>query len=179
LTKSICVFCGSRPGLSASFAAAAREFGRGVAERAWTLVYGGGDVGLMGICADAALAAGGEVVGIIPQRLLDREVGKRGITELVVTTTMFERKELMIGRSHAFVVLPGGLGTLDEIMEVLTLRQLGYHDKPVVIVDVDGYWAPLTSMFERVVATGYADAAIRDLYEVVPTVDAALDALAA
>lgn len=179
MPRSICLFCGSRPGLSASFAASARELGAGLAARGWTLVYGGGDVGLMGICADAALAAGGSVIGIIPQRLLDREVGKREITELVVTRTMFERKELMIERSDAFVVLPGGLGTLDEIMEVLTLRQLGYHDKPVVIVDVDGYWAPLAVMFERVVASGYADASVRDLYAFVPSVDAALAALAA
>ncbi len=132
----------------------------------------------MGICADAALAAGGTVIGVIPQRLLDREVGKRGIAELLVTQTMFERKEIMIERADGFLVLPGGLGTLDEILEVITLRQLGYHDKPVVIVDVDGYWAPLATVFERVIETGYADPSIRRLYRFVPSVDAGLSALA-
>lgn len=178
MARSICVFCGSRPGRSPAFAAAARAVGRGLAERGWALLYGGGDVGLMGICADAALAAGGTVIGVIPQRLLDREVGKRGIAELLVTQTMFERKEIMIERADGFLVLPGGLGTLDEILEVITLRQLGYHDKPVVIVDVDGYWAPLATVFERVIETGYADPSIRRLYRFVPSVDAGLSALA-
>lgn len=172
------MFCGSRPGHSPGFAAAARAVGHGLAKRGWTLLYGGGDVGLMGICADAALAAGGTVIGVIPQRLLDREVGKRGIAELLVTRTMFERKEIMIERADAFLALPGGLGTLDEILEVVTLRQLGYLAKPLVIVDVDGYWAPLAAIFAHVVAAGYAHPSIHDLYRLAPSAEAGLAALA-
>ena len=177
MSYRVCVFCGSRPGGSAAYVSAARALGRGVAERGWTLVYGGGDVGLMGISADAALGGGGAVTGIIPQRLLEREVGKIEVTDLQVTSTMYERKERMIDGSDAFVVLPGGLGTLDELLEVMTLRQLGYHDKPIVLVDVDGYWQPCLRLFEAVVEGAFADASVLDLYAVAPTAEAALDLL--
>jgi hypothetical protein len=178
LSLAVCVFCGSRPGRDAAFVAAARDLGSAIGRRGWRLVYGGGDVGLMGIVADSTLAAGGAVLGVIPQRLLDREVGKRDVTELLVTGTMFDRKAQMIERSDAFVALPGGLGTLDELLEVVTLRQLGYHDKPILLVDIAGYWQPYLALVERVVASGFADAGARRLMRVAPSVEAAVRALA-
>jgi uncharacterized protein (TIGR00730 family) len=175
MTFSVCVFCGSRAGSDAAFPAAARELGELLGQRGWRLIYGGGDVGLMGIVADAALRSGAQVLGVIPQHLLDREVGKRDVTELVVTQTMFARKEIMIERSDALLILPGGFGTLDELLEVLTLRQLGYHDKPIVLIDIAGYWRSTIALFEHVVASGFADGTATDLYKVAPTVTEALD----
>jgi uncharacterized protein (TIGR00730 family) len=170
MSFSVGLFCGSRAGASAAFAEAATAFGAGVGERGWRLVYGGGDVGLMGLAARAAMAAGGEVEGIIPRRLLDREVGKRDITRLVVTETMAERKERIIQGSDAFVILPGGLGTLDELLEVLTLRQLGYIDKPILLVDIEGYWLPLEALVKRVVDCGFAKPSAAALMTTVPDV---------
>jgi uncharacterized protein (TIGR00730 family) len=177
MSLAVCVFCGSRPGDSPAYVRSARDLGAGIGAAGWKLVYGGGDVGLMGIVADSALQAGAQVIGIIPQRLLDREVGKRGVNELVVTRTMYERKQFMVERSDAFVVLPGGLGTLDELLEVITLRQLGYHDCPIIIVDIGGYWAPCIALLDRVIATGFADATARKLYSIEKTVEATLAAL--
>jgi uncharacterized protein (TIGR00730 family) len=171
---SICVFCGSRHGDDHRFRAAAARFGELVGAAGLRLIYGGGHVGLMGAVADAAMAAGAEVVGFIPTALLAREVGHRAITELIVTSTMYERKQEMIERSDAFVILPGGLGTLDELLEVVTLRQLGYHDKPVILVNVDGYWDPLLALFERVIEREFAAPSVRALYDVVATVDEVL-----
>ena len=131
----------------------------------------------MGVTARAALAAGGPVLGIIPQRLLDREVGKRDLTELRVTATMFERKALLIAESDAFVVLPGGLGTLDEILDVVTLRQLGYHAKPILLVDLGGYWRACLALFEQFVAAGFADAGAASLQQLVPDVAGTLELL--
>jgi hypothetical protein len=178
LSLAVCVFCGSRPGTDAAFVAAARALGAAIGRRGWRLVYGGGDVGLMGIVADAALAAGGAVLGIIPQRLLDREVGKRDVTELLVTDSMFDRKAEMIERADAFVALPGGLGTLDELLEVITLRQLGYHDKPILLVDIAGYWRPFLALVEQVVASGFADAGAARLMRVETSVEATVQVLA-
>lgn len=166
MIESVCVFCGSRPGRSVAYAQLARDTGRSIARRGWRLVYGGGDIGLMGILATAVLEAGGEVIGILPRRLLDREVAKGGISELVVTATMFERKERMISGADAFLVLPGGFGTLDELLEVVTLRQLGYHDKPIVLVDVDGFWQPCLALFDRLIGEGFADPSTRRLWSV-------------
>ena len=176
---AVCVFCGSRPGASPAFAQAAEALGQGLARLGMDLVYGGGDVGLMGIAAGAAASAGGRVVGFIPRRLLEREVGKRDISELVVTETMFERKAKMIERSNAFVTLPGGLGTLDEVLEVVTLRQLGYHDKPILLVDTEGYWQPFLAMYETVIRQGFAAPSVSDLLATVPDVPAALARLEA
>lgn len=176
---AVCVFCGSRAGGSPAFAEAAAALGEGLARLGMTLVYGGGDVGLMAVVANAATAAGGTVVGFIPQRLMEREVGKRGITDLVVTETMFERKARMIAGSDAFVTLPGGLGTLDELLEVVTLRQLGYHDKPVLLVDTEGYWKPFLAMYADVVAKGFASPSALALMEAVPDVARALGRLTA
>ena len=139
-----------------------------IAARGWRLVYGGGEVGLMGVAARAALAAGGKVLGIIPQRLLDREVGKHDLTELRITATMFERKEILIAESDAFVALPGGLGTLDEILDVVTLRQLGYHAKPMLLLDIAGYWRGCQAVFEQFVTAGFADPASARRHELVP-----------
>ncbi len=174
MKRYLCVFCGSRPGASGAYADAAAELGRAIARAGFGLVYGGGDVGLMGILAGAVLDAGGTVRGIIPRRLLEREVAKPGITELVVTATMFERKERMIADAEGFIVLPGGFGTLDELLEVLTLRQLGYHDRPVVLLEVNGFWEPCLAFFERILAEGFAEPSARRLFAVAPDVPSAL-----
>jgi uncharacterized protein (TIGR00730 family) len=171
---SVGVFCGSRLGADPAHAAAAGALGAALGRHGWRLVYGGGDVGLMGTVARSVMAGGGEALGIIPQRLLDREVGKRDISELRVTTSMFERKEQLILASDAFVALPGGLGTLDEILDVVTLRQLGYHDKPLLLVDIGGFWQRCRAVFEQFVAEGFAEATATRLYELVPDVDTAL-----
>lgn len=154
---SVCVFCGSRSGASPAFETVAAAFGRAVAERGWRLVYGGGEVGLMGVVARAALAAGGAVLGVIPEHLLQREVVKHDLTELVVTSTMFDRKRRMLAESDAFAALPGGLGTLDELLEVMTLKQLGLLEAPILLVDVEGFWAPFQATIEAVTAARFAE----------------------
>jgi hypothetical protein len=174
MTFSICVFCGSRYGVDPRFQAAATRFGELVGGAGLRLIYGGGHVGLMGALADAAVTAGAEVVGFIPTGLLAREVGHRAITELIVTSTMYQRKQEMIDRADAFVILPGGLGTLDELLEVITLRQLRYQDKPVVLVNLGGYWDPLLALVDRVIESEFAAPSARELYEVVATVDEVL-----
>jgi uncharacterized protein (TIGR00730 family) len=143
MTLSVAVYCGSRFGDRPAYADAARSLGRSIAEADGCVVYGGGRVGLMGTVADAALAAGGRVIGVIPQALMDREVGHAGLTELHVVQTMHERKQLMAERAQAFVALPGGIGTLEEIYEVWSWQQLGYHDKPVALLNVEGYYDAL------------------------------------
>jgi uncharacterized protein (TIGR00730 family) len=177
MTKSLCVFCGSQHGADRRFRAAAMRLGELVAGAGLKLIYGGGRVGLMGAVADAAMAAGGEVLGLIPARLLEREVGHRAITELIVARDMFDRKDQMIARADAFVVLPGGLGTLDELLEVVTLRQLGYHNKPIVLVNLAGYWDPLVALVDQVITNGFAAPNARALYRVVAAVDEVLPAL--
>ncbi len=146
---AIAVYCGSRYGDSPAFEEAARQVGQLLARAGDTLVYGGGRVGLMGAVADAALAAGGRVMGVIPQALMDREVGHVGLTELHVVQTMHERKHLMAARADAFIALPGGIGTLEELYEMWSWQQLGYHDKPVALLNVDGYYNALME-FTRV-----------------------------
>lgn len=131
----------------------------------------------MGVLADAAMGSGGTVVGFIPERLLAREVGHRSISELIVTDSMFDRKDRMIETADAFVVLPGGLGTLDELFEVLTLRQLGYHQKPIILVNVDGFWDPFASLVDQVVRHGFADSEVRGMLQTVDDVDDVLPAL--
>jgi uncharacterized protein (TIGR00730 family) len=177
MTISICVFCGSRYGAEPRFRTAATRFGTLAGAAGARLIYGGGHVGLMGAVADAAMAAGGEVVGLIPTRLLELEVGHRTISELVVTTDMCERKQQMISRADAFVTLPGGLGTLDELLEVVTLRQLGYHDKPIVVLNLAGYWDPLIALVDRVIEQRFATASARDLFQMVDTVEDILPTL--
>ncbi|MEM7024014.1 MAG: TIGR00730 family Rossman fold protein [Pseudomonadota bacterium] len=177
MTTSICIFCGSQHGSDRRYRAAAMRLGTLAGAAGLKLVYGGGQVGLMGAAADAAMAAGGQVVGLIPERLLKREVGHRAITELVVTRDMFDRKEQMIARSDAFVILPGGLGTLDELVDVLTLAQLGYHNKPIILVNMDGFWDPFLQLVDHVISHGFAAPNVRDLYRTVASVEEVLPAL--
>jgi uncharacterized protein (TIGR00730 family) len=174
---SICVFCGAKPGFDARWVEGARATGRAIADRGWRLVYGGGRVGLMGVLADAALSAGGEVVGVIPQALLAREVGHRGLSRLEVVDDMARRKTRMIELSDAFVALPGGLGTLDELFEVLTLRQTRYHDKPVGLFNQDDYWSPLLAACQAMVEAGFVLPADLDCMKVGPDIDQLLSAL--
>ena len=151
MTRSVCVFCGSAPGARASYTRAAEEMGRALAQRGITLVYGGGKLGLMGIIADAALNAGGRVVGVIPRMLIERECAHPGLTTQHVVTTMHERKTLMAELSDAFVGLPGGMGTFDELVEIVTWAQLGLHAKPVVLANIDGYFNPMYGMLDYAV----------------------------
>lgn len=177
--KSVCVYCGSRSGAMPAYAAAARDFGRLLAGEGWRLVYGAGDVGLMGEVARAAQQAGGQTFGVIPVHLLRREVGKTDLTTFVVTETMHERKKVMIMNADAVVVLPGGPGSLDELFEALTWRQLGLHDKPILVLNVEGYWDPLRSLIERSVDQGFADASLAGYLAWVDTPEAAMAALRA
>ncbi len=175
---SVCVFCGSSDRGPRAHREAAARLGRLLADAGVELVFGGGRVGLMGILADAALSAGGRVVGVIPEHLLKAEVGHGKVSELIVTRDMHERKETMFARANGFAVLPGGPGTLDEAFEILTWRQLGLHDKPVVIVDLDGYWRPLVDLVDNVIRRRYARASFRKFFTVVKRVDDVLPTLA-
>jgi uncharacterized protein (TIGR00730 family) len=175
--RSLCVYCGSRPGSDPAFASAARSVGTSLGQRGWRLVYGGGSSGLMGEVAGAALAAGAEAVGIIPDALMGRELGHRGLTELVVVATMHERKRLMAERSDAFVALPGGIGTFEELFEVWTWLQLGYHRKPVGLLNVAGYYDPLLAFLDASVEQGFVPPAQRELLQVDTDVQTLLDRL--
>ena len=177
MPTSVCVFCGSQYGADPAYRQVATQLGEMLGAAGLAVIYGGGHVGLMGAVADSAMAAGGEVIGLIPTRLLEREVGHRAITELITTPDMFERKRQMIDRATAFVVLPGGLGTLDELLDVVTLRQLGYHDKPIVVVNLGGYWDPFIALVDQVVRHKFAPPGARTLYRVVDTVEQVLPAL--
>ncbi|RZJ19754.1 MAG: TIGR00730 family Rossman fold protein [Haliea sp.] len=152
---SICVYCGSRPGEDRAFANAASAVGRWIGDAGGQLVYGGGNNGLMGVVADAALAAGARVVGVIPKALVEKEWAKLDCTELHVVDSMHERKRMMAERADAFIALPGGIGTFEELFEVWTWRQLGYHDKPVGLLDVDGYYRPLLAFLNSAVQHGF------------------------
>jgi uncharacterized protein (TIGR00730 family) len=176
--KRICVFCGSAVGARDSYAEAARALGREVAARGIGLVYGGGAVGLMGIAADAALQAGGEVVGVIPYGLLKREVGHGGGVEMHIVDTMHERKAKMAELSDGFVVLPGGYGTLEEAVEALTWAQLGIQEKGVVFLDVEGFWQPFLGALDAMTREGFIRPTHRPLAMRAGSVGEALDALA-
>ena len=153
--QSICVYCGSNTGSDPAFAAAARTLGRAMAEAGVRLVYGGGSVGLMGILARSVMQSGGKVTGIIPQFLKDREVMLKEVSDLVVTADMHERKRIMFERSDAFVALPGGIGTLEEVVEIMTWAQLDQHAKPVLILNINGFWDPLIALFRRMREEGF------------------------
>lgn len=176
-TQSVCVYCGSRKGRHAAYEADARAVGGAIAENGWRLVYGAGDVGLMGAVANATQRAGGETFGVIPTHLLDWEVGKRDLTRFVVTENMHERKKVMYMNSDAIVVLPGGAGSLDEFFEVLTWRQLGLHEKPIFFLNTADYWAPLATLMDHVVEEGFADASLKDFYRMFDDVPALMEAL--
>ncbi len=172
--RSVVVFCGSRPGRDPAWHAATQELGRGLAEAGIRLIYGGGKLGLMGAVADAVLDAGGEVLGIIPEFLTAMEVAHERVTELVVTDSMHSRKRRMFELADAFVTMPGGLGTLDETVEIITWRQLGLHEKPVLLCNVGGWADALLGAFETAVADGFAGQSARFLYEVFPDVPGVL-----
>jgi uncharacterized protein (TIGR00730 family) len=175
---SLCVYCGSCTGSDPAHRAAAERLGRLMAERGVRLVFGGGRVGLMGVLADAVLDAGGQVTGIIPGHIEEREIGHQQVTELLIVDNMHERKHKMFELADAFAVLPGGFGTLDETFEIITWRQLGLHDKPVVLIDSAGYWKPLETLLEHVIDGGFADGSARRLYQFVDSVDEVFDVLA-
>ena len=176
--RSVAVFCGSRIGNRPAFREAAAELGEGLARAGMQLVFGGGRIGLMGALADATLAAGGRVVGVIPDFLQQFEVAHQGVQELIVTDSMHTRKRRMFELADAFVSFPGGLGTFDETFEILTWRQLRLHDKPVLICDVDGSAAALLGLIEGAIADGFAPAEARDFFEVADGVPALLARLA-
>jgi uncharacterized protein (TIGR00730 family) len=177
MTKSVCVFCGSAPGARPIYSEAARELGVALAEGGVTLVYGGGRLGLMGIVAEAALQAGGRVVGVIPRMLLERELAHPRLTQQHVVTTMHERKTLMAQMSDAFVGLPGGMGTFDELVEIVTWAQLGLHAKPVVLANIQNYFAPLYGMLDHAVAEGFVTAESRSRWRNAETVPAVMQVL--
>jgi uncharacterized protein (TIGR00730 family) len=167
---SICVFCGSRPGARAAYVQAARETGEAFARNGWRLIYGAGDVGIMGEVARAAMAAGATTLGVIPTHLLGRERETRDRMHLIVTEDMHERKKVMFMNSDAVVVLPGGAGSLDEFFEVLTWAQIGLHAKPILLLDVEGYWQPLVALVDHVIAEGFAAPTLKGLFRVLPDV---------
>jgi hypothetical protein len=165
--KRVCVYCGSSGRVAEAFRESARRTGRLLAESGMELIYGGGHIGLMGLTADAALDAGGRVVGIIPDFLHGRELAHTRVSELVVVSSMHERKQRMFERADAFAILPGGLGTLDEAFECMTWKQLKLHDKPIVLVDAEGYWEPLLKLLDHAIAAGFAPAKVRKALTVV------------
>ena len=176
--KSICVYCGSSLGHDTRYRENAATFGRLMAEAGIELVYGGGNIGLMGVTADAVLEAGGRVTGVIPEDLKRAELAHQDLHELLIVDSMHERKRAMFERADAFVALPGGPGTLDETIEIITWRQLGLHGKPVVIVDDGGYWQPLIALFEHTITQGFARDGFRRLFTVVKVVEDVIPTLA-
>ena len=169
---SLCVFCGARLGTRAAYTAAARDLGQLIADLGWRLVYGAGDVGLMGEVARAAQAAGAVTLGVIPTHLLAMEVGKRDLSTLIITENMHERKKVMFMNSDAIAVLPGGAGSLDEFFEVLTWAQIGLHRKPIYLLDIAGYWQPLIALVDHTIQRGFADPGLRGHFTVLPDVAA-------
>lgn len=171
----VCLFCGSKPGSSPVYAQVARELGRSCAERGLGLVYGGGRVGLMGLAADAALAAGGEVIGVITEQLVESEEAHQGLTRLEVVGSLQERKARMGALAGGFVILPGGFGTLDECSEMLTWNQMGLLAGPVVLLDVDGFWSGLLAWADRALQAGFLSEEHRGLAQQASSVSEALD----
>jgi hypothetical protein len=178
MDNSICVYCSSSSAVDPIYVEAARALGQGLAERGRTLVYGGASVGLMGAVAEACHAAGGRVIGVIPRPMQDTRYVFEAADEIVVTADMRERKAVMAERSSGFVALPGGFGTLEEVLEVLTLKQLKLHTNPIAFINIEGFWEPLIALFEHLYARRFASAEYhRQLYASVPDVPAALDYL--
>ena len=177
--RNVCVFCGSRPGTDPAFTSVAASFGHAIATRGMTLVYGGARVGLMGALADAALAAGGKVIGIIPKSLVSKEIAHDGLSELFLTESMHDRKDRMISISDAFVTLPGGFGTYDELFESLTLAQIGHPEKPNGVLDTNGFFAPLFALVRQTIDHGFAAPEHEALLVVERDPERLLDALVA
>ncbi|MEM5475120.1 TIGR00730 family Rossman fold protein [Pacificibacter sp. AS14] len=168
---SVCVFCGARSGGNPIYAQAATDLGQAIADQNWRLVYGAGDVGLMGTVARATQHAGGTTFGVIPVHLLKPEVGKTDLSTFVVTENMHERKKVMFMNCDAIVVLPGGAGSLDEFFEVLTWKQIGLHEKPIYLLSVNDYWAPLEALIDHVIAEGFASEINKSFYKTVSSVE--------
>jgi uncharacterized protein (TIGR00730 family) len=177
--KSICVYCGSSTGNHPRYRAAAEALGRSIAEHGMRLIFGGGGVGLMGVVSETAMAHGGKVTGIMPGFLREKEGYRGKIDELFIVESMHERKQMMFERADAFAILPGGFGTLDETFEIVTWRQLELHDKPIILVNIEGYWDPLLAMIERQLAEGFLRPEFADLIRVVDTAEAVIPALTA
>ncbi len=177
--QNICVYCGSSGRVSDLYKQAAIRMGEILGQSGRTLVYGGGAVGLMGLIAGATLQQGGKVIGIIPAHIEKREIGHPNLTELHIVDSMHERKQMMVDRSDAFVILPGGLGTMDEFFEIMTWRQLGLHDKPIVVANIGEYWTPLLMLMYIMVKEGFVRAGDRDILQVVESVEGVLGALGA
>lgn len=175
--KRICVYCGSSDGNNPAYQEQARELGRKMGEQGIGLVYGGASIGLMGTVADAVLAGDGEVHGVIPETLVKKEVAHRGLTRLHVTRTMHERKALMASLSDAFIALPGGFGTFEELFETITWLQLGIHQSPLVVLNSDGYYDPLITFIDQAVDHGFIKVANRPLFHTASTVDECLEGL--
>ena len=176
---SLCVYCGSRAGRDPAYLAAATELGQTIASEGWRLVYGAGDIGMMGAVAEAATAAGAATLGVIPTHLLQAEAPRNAFGDRIITETMHERKKVMFMNADAVAVLPGGAGSLDEFFEVLTWAQIGLHGKPLFLVDINGYWQPLMSLVDHVIANGFADESLKRFYAPVPSVAALAEALRA
>jgi uncharacterized protein (TIGR00730 family) len=177
--RNLCVYCGSSDAVAPHFLEAAFSLGRLIGLAGLGLIYGGGRGGLMGRVADGVLTGGGRVTGIIPQHLSCREVAHGALTELIIVDSMHERKQRMAERADAFVILPGGFGTLDEMFEIITWRQLGLHDKPILLVDLDGFWQPLERLIDHVTEHGFVSKGNRSLYLRVKQIEEVLPALAA
>ncbi len=174
---AVCVFCGSRDGANPNFLKASKLLGRQCADQNIRVVYGGAGIGMMGAVAQSALDAGGDVTGIVPKFLTEMEPQLDSLSDIILTDTMHDRKIKMYEISDAFVIMPGGIGTLDETMEILTWRQLGVHAKPVIIANLDNYWAPFLTLMDHVIAEGYAGENVRDLYRTVDKVEEILPAI--
>jgi hypothetical protein len=175
--RSVCVFCASSNGTDPIFLEAAKALGQAIAERDWHLVYGGADVGLMGAMADAALASGGTITGVIPRALFEWEIAHRGLTQLIEVNSLHERKAEMAQLADAFLVLPGGLGTLDELCEILTWAALGIHDKPIVPINIASYWEAFLGALDAAVAAGFLRSEHRGLPLLAPDANAACEAV--
>ncbi|PCH99308.1 MAG: TIGR00730 family Rossman fold protein [Alphaproteobacteria bacterium] len=175
--KSLCVYCGSSGNVDDSFRNAASTMGKTMADAGVQLVYGGGHVGLMGLIADAVMDNGGEAIGIIPEHISSKEVQHKGLTELHVVDTMHTRKQMMVDKSDAFLILPGGIGTLDELCEIMTWRQLGIHDKPIIIANINGYWTPFLDMINHIIKAGFMRDGDEKLMIVVESLDEVMPAL--
>ncbi len=175
--SNVCVYCGSSSNVDDAFKKAAINLGKAIAAQKWGVVYGGGRVGLMGLVADSTLEAGGKVIGIIPEHIQSREIEHTDLTELHVVDTMHMRKQMMVDRSEAFVILPGGIGTLDEFFELVTWKQLGLHDKPIVIVNIDGYWSKLIEAVENIANEGFMRQEDLKMYHVVDKIEDVVETL--
>lgn len=176
---SLCVYCGSRPGVRPAYAQLAQRLGAAIGRRGWQLVYGGGRAGLMGQVADAALAHGARVVGVIPESLMRLEVGHQSLTELHVVQNMHQRKQMMAERADAFIAMPGGIGTFEELFEVWTWRHLNYHDRPIGLLDTEGYWAPLVGFLKQSCVEGFMDNLQMEMLSVDDDIERLLDTLLA